>query len=158
MSRGTVCIKKNIQKSSNWWIRGKTRSINCERRGVKMATQATEDNSLGGEALQSAMHGLSAMRTDWKLAMRICFFLAQNGTHLSARCHFTGPKKLSISRAQPPPTCPSNGCCPHQKHYARGRINHRYINSYSLSSIYYAYSLGRCISCLTWSELRGANY
>jgi hypothetical protein len=35
----------------------------------------------------------------------------------SARCHFTGPKKLSISRAQPLPTCPSNGCCPHQKHY-----------------------------------------
>ncbi len=32
-------------------------------------------------------------------------FLAPNGTRLSARCHFTVPKKLSISRAQPPPTC-----------------------------------------------------
>ncbi len=53
---------------------------------------------------------------------------APNGTRLSARCPFTGPKKLSISRAQPPPTCPSNVCCPHQKHYARGRINHRCIN------------------------------
>ncbi len=40
------------------------------------------------------------------------------------------PKKLSISRAQPPPTCPSNGCCPHQKHYAREHINHGCINSY----------------------------
>jgi hypothetical protein len=30
----------------------------------------------------------------------------------------------TVSRAQPPPTCPSNGCCPHQKHYARGLINH----------------------------------
>jgi len=41
----------------------------------------------------------------------------------SARCHFTGPKKVSISRAQPPPTCPRNGCCPHQKYNVRGRIN-----------------------------------
>jgi hypothetical protein len=57
-------------------------------------------------------------------------FWAPNGTRLSARCHFTGPKKLSISRAQPPPTCLSYGCCPHEKHYARGRINHRCINSY----------------------------
>ncbi len=31
------------------------------------------------------------------------------GTHLLARCHFTGLKKLSISRAQPPPSCPCNG-------------------------------------------------
>jgi hypothetical protein len=38
-----------------------------------------------------------------------------------ARCYFTGPKKLSNSRARPSPTCPSNG-------YAR--INHRCINSY----------------------------
>ncbi len=41
-------------------------------------------------------------------------------------------QKLSISRAQPLPTCSSNECCPHQKHYARGRINHRCINSYNL--------------------------
>ncbi len=38
--------------------------------------------------------------------------------------HFPGPK--------PPPTCPHNGCCPQQKHYTRGRINHRCINSYYL--------------------------
>jgi hypothetical protein len=57
-------------------------------------------------------------------------FWAPNGTRLSARCHFTGPKELSISRAQPPPTCPRNGCCPHQKQYAWGRLNHRYINSF----------------------------
>jgi hypothetical protein len=36
-------------------------------------------------------------------------FWAPSGTRLSARYHFTGPKKLSISRAQPPPTCPHNG-------------------------------------------------
>ncbi len=36
-------------------------------------------------------------------------FWAPNGTRLSARCHFTGPKNLSNSRAQPPPTCPRNG-------------------------------------------------
>jgi hypothetical protein len=33
----------------------------------------------------------------------------EHGTRLSARCHFTGPKKLSNSRAQPPPTFPRNG-------------------------------------------------
>ena len=57
-------------------------------------------------------------------------FWSPNGTRLTARCHFTGLKKVSISRAQSPPTCPRNGCCPHQKHYAQGRINHRCINSY----------------------------
>jgi hypothetical protein len=40
---------------------------------------------------------------------------------------FHRAQKVSISRAQPPPTRPRNGCCPHQKHYARGRINHRCI-------------------------------
>jgi hypothetical protein len=49
---------------------------------------------------------------------------------LDATSHFTGSKKVSISRAQPPPICPRNGCCPHQKHYTRGRINLRCINSY----------------------------
>jgi hypothetical protein len=43
----------------------------------------------------------------------------KNCTRLSARCHFTGPKKVSISRAQPLPTCPCNGSCPHQKYYGR---------------------------------------
>jgi hypothetical protein len=56
-------------------------------------------------------------------------FWASNHTRLSARWHFTGPKKVSISRDHPPPTCPRNGCCPHQKHYTRGCINHRCINS-----------------------------
>jgi hypothetical protein len=40
---------------------------------------------------------------------------------------FPGPKKLLISRANPPPSCPRYGCCPHQKHYAWG-LNHRCIN------------------------------
>ncbi len=34
---------------------------------------------------------------------------APNGTRLSARFHFTGPKKLGNSRTQPPPTSPRNG-------------------------------------------------
>jgi hypothetical protein len=46
-------------------------------------------------------------------ALEISKFWAPNDTHLSARCHFTGPKKLSISRAQPPPTYPRNGCWIH---------------------------------------------
>jgi hypothetical protein len=41
------------------------------------------------------------------LQMRICW--APNGTRLTARYHFTGLKKVSISMAQPPPTCPRNG-------------------------------------------------
>jgi hypothetical protein len=37
-------------------------------------------------------------------ALEISTFLGpKNGTRLSARCHFTGPKKVFISRAQPPP-------------------------------------------------------
>jgi hypothetical protein len=45
---------------------------------------------------------------------------------------FLGPVKWHRAerRVQVPPTaCPRNGCCPHQKHYARKRINHRRINS-----------------------------
>jgi hypothetical protein len=58
-------------------------------------------------------------------------YWAPNGTRLSARCHFTGPKKV-LRRTQPPPTCPLNRCCPHQNHYVRGHIhvNHRCIYSY----------------------------
>jgi hypothetical protein len=42
------------------------------------------------------------------LALEISSFWAPNGTRLLARWHFTGPKKLLISRAWPPPTCPRN--------------------------------------------------
>ena len=41
--------------------------------------------------------------------LEILSFWVPNGTHLSAQCHFTRPKKLSISRAQPPPTSTRNG-------------------------------------------------
>jgi hypothetical protein len=44
-----------------------------------------------------------------QVAWKSRVFWAPNSTRLSAWCHFTGPKKLSISRAQPPPTCPCNG-------------------------------------------------
>ncbi len=46
------------------------------------------------------------------------------------------PKKLEISRAQPPPTCPSNKCCPQQKHYARGRINHTCIGGFMYTKLW----------------------
>jgi hypothetical protein len=32
-----------------------------------------------------------------------------------------GPKK-SCFQGPTPQTCPRNGCCPHQKHYARGAV------------------------------------
>jgi len=57
-------------------------------------------------------------------------FSALNGTRLTARCHFTGPKKFSISTLQPPPTCPRKGIRPHQNHYVLRRINHTCINRY----------------------------
>ncbi len=47
---------------------------------------------------------------------------------------FHRAQKISISRAHPPPTCPRNGCCPHQKHYAQGRINHRCIGGFMYKS------------------------
>jgi hypothetical protein len=63
---------------------------------------------------------------------RFSMIWAPNGTRLSARCHFTGPKKLSISRAQPPPTCPSNGYAVMHasKHYAQGCLNHRSLGGF----------------------------
>ncbi len=39
-------------------------------------------------------------------------------------CHL-GPKNSRYPGPNPLPTCPSNGCCTHQNHYARGRINYR---------------------------------
>ncbi len=59
----------------------------------------------------------------WKLRL---YWDLWNGIKPKGECHL-GPQKVEISRAQPPPTCPTNGCCPHQKHYAQGRINHRCI-------------------------------
>jgi hypothetical protein len=47
---------------------------------------------------------LGQMGGGWALEI-LTFF----GTCLTARCHFTGPKKVSISRAKPPPACPRNG-------------------------------------------------
>jgi hypothetical protein len=33
----------------------------------------------------------------------------------------------AISKAQPPPTCPSNGSARIKNHYAKGRVNHRFV-------------------------------
>jgi hypothetical protein len=48
--------------------------------------------------------------------MRV-FWALRNGIEPIGECHL-GPKKLEISKAQPPPTCPSNG-------YARKRNKSR---------------------------------
>jgi hypothetical protein len=45
-----------------------------------------------------------------------------------------GAQKLEISRAQPPPTCPSNGTARIKNHYVQGRINHRCIGSFMYKS------------------------
>ncbi len=54
-------------------------------------------------------------------------------THFIYYSVFT-PADSIPSKKENSQTCPRNGCCPHQKHYARGRINHRCINSNCISS------------------------
>ncbi len=55
------------------------------------------------------------------------FWALWNGIEPIGECHL-GPKKLDNSRAQPPPTSPCKYWkCTHQKHYAQGCINHRFI-------------------------------
>ncbi len=62
-------------------------------------------------------------------------FWAPNSTRLMARCHFTGPKKVSISRTQPPPTCPLNGFAHIKSNtYIRDRINNT-VGPYSYFSL-----------------------
>jgi hypothetical protein len=68
------------------------------RRGRSEGAVLERENKRGG--------GVRGYFTGGPWKFRV--FWAPNGTRLSARCHFTGPKKLSISRAQPPPTCPRN--------------------------------------------------
>ncbi len=67
-------------------------------------------------------------------------FWAPNSTRLSARCHFTMPKKLSISFAQVMDAARIKSIT----HGARGRINHRCINSYFISNI-----LSSCLHSIT---------
>ncbi len=69
------------------------------------------------------------------------FFWAPNGTRLSARCHFTGPKKLSNSSAQPRPT--SLRICTHPKPYALGCINHRCVSKTQQFRAYHLLGLSR---------------
>jgi hypothetical protein len=72
-------------------------------------------------------HGYSYFGQEWMAAVDLLlvdFFGPQTPLAYRLDAMSQGPKKLSNSRAQPPPTCPRNGCWPHQKHYARGRLNH----------------------------------
>ncbi len=68
-------------------------------------------------------------------------FVPQINTCLTVRCHFTGPKNASISRAPPPPTCPHNGFA--------------HIKSYKISAIgYYCMYLSRLYGiCLTSTNM-----
>jgi hypothetical protein len=59
------------------------------------------------------------VRNDF-LCVQIHYLGKWNGTRLSAQCNSTGPIKLSISRAQPSPTCPRNGSARIENHYAHG--------------------------------------
>ncbi len=61
------------------------------------------------------------------------FWALWNGIKPLGECHF-GLKKVEISRAQPPPTCPSNGFVHIKKNYWQGHINHRCIGSFMYKS------------------------
>ncbi len=56
---------------------------------------------------------------------------------------FHRAQKSLVSRAQPPHTCPRNGCCPHQKHYARGPYKSQVHTQlrYVLAALCYSYML-----------------
>jgi hypothetical protein len=61
--------------------------------------------------------------------------------HYEGKWEGVGPWKSRLFWAlqvpfqgQSPPTCPSNGCCPHQKHYALGFINHICIGGFMYKS------------------------
>ncbi len=55
----------------------------------------------------------------WKVRV---FWALWNGIEPLRKCHL-GPKKLKISRAQPPLTCSSNGFARIKNHYVQRRIN-----------------------------------
>ncbi len=69
--------------------------------------------------------------TSWISFFTVASLYAPIGPRLSAISK--GPKKPQFPGPNPHRTCPrtGNGCCPHQKHYARRRIDHRCINSYN---------------------------
>jgi hypothetical protein len=85
-------------------------------------------NSLCVILLMRAASISSASGRGW--ALEISIFLGPKWHSPIGSIHYTGSKKLLISRAQTPHTCPHNGCWPHQKHYTQGHINHRCKNSY----------------------------
>jgi hypothetical protein len=83
------------------------------------------EHKLFAELLTKNGFSVSIMFSKWYVA---------SGTGLGGKCYIWGTKKLEISRAQPPPTCPSNECCPYLKHYARGRIYYRFIGGFKYMS------------------------
>ncbi len=67
-----------------------------------------------------------------------------------------GPKKLEISRAQPPPTCPSSGSARiknNKNNYAQGRINHRCIVVLCTKLIRNQHQTVKCIVSHQWCDL-----
>ena len=66
------------------------------------------DTALYVMLLMRANPLLGQVRVDW--ALEISTVLGHKmALALMAGCHLTGPKKVLVSRAQPPPICPRNG-------------------------------------------------
>ncbi len=76
--------------------------------------------------LQPPQYGPWHLPHAWAFVHKTTSFWVRNGTRLSARCHFTGPKKLSNSGPNPLPLAlVMDMQCTYPKHYAGGCINHR---------------------------------
>ncbi len=67
-------------------------------------------------------------------ALKIESFLGPVKWHRVDRRVLLGAQKTRDFQGPTPPTCPSNGCFPHQKHYVWGRINHRCIGGFMYKS------------------------
>ncbi len=79
-----------------------------------------------------SIHYLGTWEGGWALEIEI--FMGPVKCHpANMRVHL-GLKKIEISRARPPPAYPCNRCCPHQKHYTRGLVNHRCIGGFMYKS------------------------
>ncbi len=99
--------------------------------------------AFAGKDKKQTMIDIRGISTNWFINYGTVMWLrcllqivwAPNGTHLSARYHFTGPKKTPREFQGPTPShFPSSWICTHPKHYAWGCINSYKLSEGSISS------------------------
>ncbi len=94
------------------------------------STPVVGDMSLSNGAFLYAPYRFLGFPGGW--ALEISTFLCPTWhSPISSMPFHRAQASLDFQGPTPSSTCPRNGCCPHQKHYARGRINHMCIKSYN---------------------------